>query len=121
MGRIGITFDISSEPGHLVDSGLNTFAEETSKFKDIVYDVLLDCSSITVKYKEIKLEDFEVYLNITPASGHRPIAVPQEVYQQFEESLNDPLHTPLLKEDLELTYTEILEKYKTKRFTIYRK
>jgi len=120
LAKIGVHFEIAISPRQLVDTALDFSIEDTKKFKEVILEALTSSAGIKAVLKDIILEDFKAYVNRPPNNPFFPIAASKDQYQAFSESLENPPHNPIQEGDLDLTLKEIVEKYKTRAYTLYK-
>ena len=120
LAKIGVHFEIGIYPRQLIDAALDFFVEDNKKFKEVILEALNSSAGIKTVLKDIILEDFKVYVNRPPNTPFFPIAASKDQYRAFSESLENPSHCPIQEGDLDLTLKEIIEKYKTSAYTLYK-
>ncbi len=120
LAKIGAHFEIAIHPTQLVNTALDISVEDTKKFKEVILEALNSSAGIKAVLKDIILEDFEVYVNRPPNTPFFPIAASKDQYKAFYESLENPPHALIQKGDFNLTLKEIIEKYKTRAYTLYK-
>ena len=120
LTKIGIHLEVALFATRLIDMGMDISLENSKKFKEAITEALNSYSGKTSIFNKIKIEDFDIYVNRSPATPFFPIAASDDQYQAFNESLEKPPHAPIEEDDLELTLKEVIEKYKTAAFTLYK-
>ncbi len=120
MDTTSLLIQFALNPERQVESETSTAVQSSLKFTDALREILAERPWLPYP-STFSLERIEVYVNRTPSNPFFLIAASPQQLDNYNESLNNPQHAPILAADLNLTVAEVVAKYKIAAFTLYLK